>query len=196
MQPNSASGFGLELSKEPDENGTSPSSTKEVKKSLSHYSLLLAPGILGGILVHVVYPPLDEGPIAAVGFGVLLFPLVLYLRSIWRNRLQADAGKLRKACVYSSLILTTLVLVVLVNGFLDKSPRSTVTTVVLGKTRHTSRSGTDYTLTVASWRPRRTSEDFQVSSFDFQRALVGRKVRIELHKGFFNIPWSGNISPE
>ena len=195
MQPNSASGFGLELSKEPDENGTSPS-RKEVKTSLSHYSFLLAPGILGGILAHVVCPPLDEGPIAAVGFGILLFPLVLYLRSIWRNRLQADAGELRKACVYSSLILTTLVLAVLMNGFLDKSPRSTVTTVVLGKTRHTSRSGTDYTLTVASWRPRRTSEDFQVSSFDFQRALVGRKVRIELHKGFFNIPWSGNISPE
>ena len=42
MQPNSASGFGLELSKEPDENGTSPS-RKEVKKSLSHYSFLLPP---------------------------------------------------------------------------------------------------------------------------------------------------------
>jgi hypothetical protein len=196
MQPNSASGFGVELRKRPDEDGTSPSSTKEVKKSLSHYSLLLAPGILGSILAHVVYPPLDEGPIAAAGFGVLMFPLVLYLRSTWRNRLQADAGKLRKTFVYSSLILTTLVLVVLMNGFLDKSPRSTVTAVVLGKTRHNSRGGTDYILTVASWRPRRTSEDFQVSSFDFQRAVVGRTVRIELHKGFFNLPWSGNISPE
>ena len=193
MQPNSTSGFGVELSKEPDENGTS---TKEVKKSLSRYSLLLAPGILGGILAHVVYPPLDEGPISALGFGVLLFPLVLYLRSIWRNRLPADAGRLRKACVYSSLILTTLVLVVLMNGFLDKSPQNTVTTVVLAKSRHANRSGTEYILTVASWRPRRTSEDFQVSSLDFRRALVGRKIRIELHKGFFNIPWSGNISPE
>ena len=38
--------------------------------------------------------PLDEGPIAAVGFGVLLFPLVLYLRSMSRKRLQADAVKL------------------------------------------------------------------------------------------------------
>jgi len=196
MQPNSASGFGLELRKRPDEDGTSPSSTKEVKKSLSHYSLLLAPGILGGILAHVVYPPLDEGPIVAVGLSVLLFPLALYLRSIWRDRLQADARKLRKACVYSGLILSTFALIVLMNGFLDESPRSRVIAVVLGKTSHTSGGSTDYTLTVASWRPRRTSEDLQVSSFDFQRAVVGRTVRIEMHKGFFNLPWSGNISPE
>ena len=50
---------------------------------------------------------LDEGHIAAVGFGVLLFPLVLYLRSMSRKRLQAAAVKLRKAFVYTSLVLTT-----------------------------------------------------------------------------------------
>ena len=137
---------------------------------------------------HREYLPVNAAALQAL-FWALIGPALSVLHEYVLRR-----GDLWTS--YSSLILTTLVLAVLMNGFLDKSPRSTVTTVVLGKTRHTSRSGTDYTLTVASWRPRRTSEDFQVSSFDFQRALVGRKVRIELHKGFFNIPWSGNISPE
>ena len=142
------------------------------------------------------FPPWTKAPLRRFGSVPSRLPWCCTLRSIWRNRLRADAGKLRKACVYSSLILTTLVLLVLMNGFLDKSPRSTVRTVVIGKARHTSRGGTDYTLTVASWRPRRATEEFQVSSFDFQHAVVGRTVRIELHKGFFNLPWSGNISPE
>jgi hypothetical protein len=173
MHQNSASGFGLELRRRPDEGGDLLSSVEQVKNSLSHYSLLLAPGIVGGIIAHILYPPLAEGPIAAFGFCVLLFPLILYVRSIWRNRLRADAEKLCKACVYSSLILTALVLLVLMNGFLDKSPRTIVRTVLIARTRHTSRSGSDYTLTVASWRARQD-----------KRGLSGRLDRFPTGSGW------------
>jgi hypothetical protein len=40
------------------------------------------------------------------------------------------------------------------------------------------------------------SEEFEVGSRTFDRAAVGQTVTVELHNGFFGLPWSGGISPE
>jgi hypothetical protein len=55
---------------------------------------------------------------------------------------------------------------------------------------------TKYHVIVSSWRPDKAEEDFTVDPAIFRRTVVGKTVTVELHKGFFGVPWSGNISPE
>lgn len=165
-------------------------------KSLSRYSLLLAPGIFGSLLGFVVYAPLDSGPLLGLGFCVLLLPLVMELVSVVRKRLSEDAGMLRTAYAVSGLALAALGFVVFFNGRLDSVPESVVTSTVIQKTIQKRKSTTNYTLTVSSWRPGRTEEDFLVGPRTFNRAAVGKTVRIELHPGYFGLPWSGGVSPE
>ena len=196
MQTSSTSGIDLQLSKRPDDGGSSAPSARDARKSLNKYSLLLAPGLLGCLLAYVIYPPLDQGLLVTFGVCVLLLPMTLQLRSIVRNRLSEDAGWLRKAYVYSSLGLALLALLLLLNGGLDRFPRSVVRTRVIQKEVTRDRSGTRYLLTVSSWRPGRSQEDFTVDSRTYNRAVVGKTVTIQLHKGYFGLPWSGNVSPE
>src|SRR5437879_471370 len=101
MQTSSTSGIKLQLNKCPDDGGSSLSSTRDVRKSLNKYSLLLAPGILGGLLAYVIYPPLDQGPLVTFGLCVLFLPILLQLRSIVRKRLSEDVGRLRTAALLS-----------------------------------------------------------------------------------------------
>lgn len=196
MQTSSTSRIELRPTKSPDVGGSSLSSARDVRKSLSRYSLLLAPGLLGGLFPYVVYPPLDQGLLVTFALCVLFLPMALQLRSIVRRRLSEDAGRLRSAYVYSSLALAVLALLLILNGWLDRSPRSVVRTAVIEKKAVRGKGGTRYVLTVSSWRPGRRTEDFRVSSYEFNRSVVGKTVAVELHKGFFNLPWFGNISPE
>ena len=196
MQTSSTNGIDLQLSKRPDDDRSSVPSARNARKSLTRYSLLLAPGLLGCMVAYVIYPPLDQGLLVTFGLCVLILPMTLQLRSILRKRLSEDAGWLRKAYVYSSLALALLALLLLLNGGLDRSPRSVVRTTVIQKEVTRSRNGTRYVLTVSSWRPRRSLEDFTVDSRTYNRAVVGKTVTVQLHKGYFGLPWSGNISPE
>lgn len=158
-----------------------------------NYSLLLAPGVLGGLLAYVVYPPLDQALLVIFGLGVLFLPMLLHLRSVMRKRLVDDAPMLRNAYVCASLVLALFAGFLLLNGALDRSTRTLVRTTLVQKSFRRSRGATAYTLTVSSWRPGRRSEDFRVNSRTFARAVVGEPVTIELHKGYLGVPWSGNI---
>jgi hypothetical protein len=71
-----------------------------------------------------------------------------------------------------------------------------VRSTVIQKTITMRKSGRAYHLTVSSWRPSRSEEEFEVGSRTFDRAAVGQTVTVELHNGFFGLPWSGGISPE
>src|ERR1700680_2818965 len=102
-------------------------------KSLNPYSLLLAPGLLGGLLAYIIYTPLDFGPLVAFGLCIFLLPFVLKLSSMVRNRLGEDADRLRTVYVCASFALLLLSLLVLVNGWKDKSPRSAVRATVIQK---------------------------------------------------------------
>lgn len=176
--------------------GRKPRSGKGREKSLNRYSFLLVPGIFGGLLAWVIYPPLDAGPFVAFGLCVLFLPIILQLRSVARNRLNEDLGRLRTAYIYSSLALAILASMLLLNGRLDQSPRNIVRATVVRKTATGGKGGIQYVLTVSSWRPARSTEDFYVSSLEFNRAAVGKAVRVELHSGFLGLSWSGNVSPE
>jgi hypothetical protein len=196
MQNNLTTGIELQLRKDPDCSGSPLPSAKDAKKSLNKYSLLLAPGILGGLLAYVVYPPLDQAPLVIFGLCILFLPMVLQFRSLLRKRLNEDVRGLRKAYVYSSIVLAMLALLLFLNGWLDRSPRSVVKTILIQKKFSRGRGGTQYILTVSSWRPGRSIEDFYVGPRTFKRATVGKAVSVELHPGYFGLPWSGNISPE
>jgi hypothetical protein len=196
MQTSSSSGIELQLTKSPDGGVSSLPSMRDARKSLNKYSLLLAPGVLGGLLAYVVYPPLDQGLLVTLGLCILFLPMVLQLWSILRKQLSEDVGRLRTVYVYSSLALAMLVLLLLLNGWLDRSAPTLVRTAVVEKTATRGKGGTHYVLTVSSWRPGRSTEDFRVSSHEFSRAVVGKKVTVELHKGFFSLPWSSKLSPE
>lgn len=165
-------------------------------KSLSWYSLLLAPGIVGTLLGFVVYRPLDSGPLLTLGCCILFLPMVMQLASVVRKRLAEDAGMLRTAYAVSGLALAALGFVVFLNGRLDSAPESLARSTVIRKSITKGRSTTYYTLTVSSWRPGRTEEDFLVGPRTFNRAAVGKTARIELHSGYFGLPWSGGISLE
>jgi hypothetical protein len=189
----STRGIRLGLAQSPTGDPSSASAAKELRKSLNNYSLLLAPGILGGLFGYVVYPPLDQAPLVTFGLGVLFLPMLLHLWSTMRKSPADDASMLRKAYICSSLVLAIFAGFLVLNGRLDKSPRTLVRTTVVQKSLSRGRGAAAYTLTVSSWRPGRRSEDFRVSSRAFASAVIGEPVTIELHKGYFGVPWSGNI---
>jgi len=163
-------------------------------KSLNPYSLLLAPGLLGGILAYVVYPPLDAGPLVAFGLCVFLLPFVLKLSSMVRNRLGEDVGRLRTAYVCASFALLLLSLLVLVNGWQDRSPRSAVRATVIQKTYSRGRGGTSYSVIVSSWRPGRSVEELRVGVRTYNNVVVGKPITVGVHKGAFGLPWYEYVS--
>ena len=171
-------------------------SAKNLSKSLNNYSLLLAPGVLGGIFVSIVYPPLDQGVLVTCGLCILFLPMVLQLRGILRKRLSQDVEKLRTAYVYSSIALATVAFLLVLNGRLDRSPAEVVRATLVQKTATLSKGGTRYVLTVSSWRSGRKTEEFRVSSYEYRRAVVGKAVNVEVYKGYLGLPWSGKVSPQ
>jgi hypothetical protein len=163
-------------------------------KSLNPYSLMLAPGLLGGFLAYVIYPPLDAGPLVAFGLCIFFLPFVLKLSSMVRKRLGEDASRLRTAYVCASLALLLLSLLVLVNGWQDTSPRSAVRATVIQKTSTRSRGGTSYSVLVSSWRPGRSVEELRVGAATYNNTVVGKTVTVGVHKGAFGLPWYEYVS--
>src|SRR5579863_9473230 len=158
----STCGIELQLNKCP-ECGRSPlASARDARKSLNKYSLLPAPGLLGSVLGYIVYPPLDAGPVLAIGLCVFSVPLLLQLASTLRKRLSEDVGWLRAVYAYSSLALMLLALLLLLNGRLDTSPPNAVRSTVIRKTVTRRKSALTYLITVSSWRPGRSEEEFAV----------------------------------
>jgi len=187
---------GLRLIQNADAGGNVSSLDRNAYKSLQYYLLLLTPGVLGGVFAYVVYPPVDQGLLVSFGLCVLFLPMVLQLRSILRKRFTQDLPALRKAYISSSLVLALFAALLLLNGRLDTSPRTVVNTILVQKSVSRGRGGPEYTLTVSSSRPGTSLENFRVDSRTFARAAVGGTVTIELHKGYFGVPWSGRISPQ
>ena len=169
-------------------------SRQQARKTLDNYSLLLAPGLLAGFFAYIVFPPLDADAMLALGICILMLPPLMQLWSIVKKRQSEDIGRLRTAYLYSSIVLLLLALLPLLNGWLDKSPTSAVRTTVLQKTSYRHRSGTSYYITVPSWRPGRSDEELRVGSRLYNNVVVGKSVTVEVHKGFFGLPWMGDVS--
>ena len=103
----------IQLRRPTDAGGNSLPPTRLARRSLSSYTLLLAPGLLTGLFAVIVYPLLDAGPWVAFGLCLLLLPMLLQLRSILRNRLNDDLHRLRADYAYAGLVLAVLAAFVL-----------------------------------------------------------------------------------
>src|SRR4029077_5137194 len=179
----STCGIEFHVSRCPDCGGDPLPSVGQKRKALNNYSLLLAPGLLVGLLAYIVFPPLDAGPLAALGLCTFFLPLVMQLLSIVRKRLGEDLGRLRTIYVYSSLALLLLALLPLLNGWLDGSPARAVKTTVVQKTAVLHRSTTSYRLTVSSWRPGRSVEELRSGLVPTITCSSGKRLRWKSTKG-------------
>jgi hypothetical protein len=194
MQKNLTSGIEVQVRPRPAGSDGSLPPGGQSDKSLNPYSLLLAPGLLGGIFAYIVYPPLDAGPLVVFGLCILLVPFVLKLSSIVRDQQSEDADRMRTAYVFASIALLALSLLVLMNGWKDKSPRIAVRATVIQKIAAQGRGGPTYTVIVSSWRPGRTVEELRVGVRTYSNVVVGKPVMVSVHKGAFGLPWYEYVS--
>lgn len=188
------SGIEIGLSK-PSPGGGPPNllATRSAGRLLA--MLILVPGLLVCMTARMIYPLLDDGIAFALMIVLFLLPFVIQLILVVRK--QSSARLLRLAYGLSGCALMIFALCLLLNGGMDKSASTVMTATVIRKSVDTGRFGTQqYHLTVSSWRPGRSSEDLNVGSRTFQRATVGRNVSVEVHPGFFYLPWAGKIRTE
>jgi hypothetical protein len=157
--------------------------------------LLLAPGVFVNLVAMAMYPPVNSRRPMGAMIGIFLLPLALQLFRFLRRQ-PSSLKSWRRACIFSSVALMLLAILLFVNGRFDQSPPHQETTTVLRKSAIRGRRGTQYNLTVSSWRPGRSVEYFKVTSSVFNRCVVGKSVQVEVHAGYLGMPWHGGISPD
>jgi len=160
--------------------GTPFLSAKNVGKAWNFYPL--APGLFGSFIAYNFYPLVD-GRYALIAIVFLFFLLIALVR---------------RAVFFSGIALAMIAAGLFLNGALDKAPPRYVKTTVIEKSsvQGDLRRGSHYRLTVASWRPGKSEENFDVDLGLFRRVTPGTAITVEVHKGFFGVPWYGNISAD
>ena len=128
---------------------------------------------------------------------LFLLSAVLIVLSVVANRPTKDAKAGRIFCVSLSVALLLFAILLVLNDRLDRSLPNEVRTTVIRKAVLRGRHGAkQYNLTVSSWRPGRSLENFNFALNVFNGTAVGKIITVEMHDGFFGIPWHGKISPE
>jgi hypothetical protein len=91
------------------------------------------------------------------------------------------------------IFLTGLALVVFLNGQMDRSSVTEIHTKVAGKFIARGRFSMRYHLNVASWRRAGREEDLRVNRHVYDRADSGDDISIQLHRGWFDLSWYGQV---
>jgi hypothetical protein len=194
MQNRSTGGMELKVSRR--SGGGEPAFTSSVDVKQLLYFLLLVPGVAVSLLPLGVYPPRDARiPVGAIVCAFLI-SAVLRLSSLVQRQPGKDFGRRRTISTWAGLALPLIAILLFLNGRLDSSPRRVVRATVIGKTAPIGTREAQYGIRVTSWRPGRRSEDLNVGSRVFARAVLGKGVTVELHKGFLGLPWYDHISPD
>jgi hypothetical protein len=168
---------------------------RAVNKELQKYSYPLVAGLIGMLAATHYYPPLDSGPLLIAGLCVLFLPIVMHVVIAARKRLSTNSGRLRNAYICSGGFLILLAALMLLNGALDGSPVGSVRTSIIRKSISRGRSSTTHTLVVSSWRAGRSQEKLEVNRQMYQSVMPGESIAVEMHGGFFRLPWYGPIVP-
>jgi hypothetical protein len=194
MQNRSSGGIGLQLTKRSDSGVRTVASAVDARRVL--YFLLLIPAGIASMLPLGVYPPLDAR--LPMGFIICAFLLsaVPQLTSIVQRQPGSGIGWWRTVSICSGLALPLFGLLFFLNGRMDRSTPNHVNAMVIRKIAPIGYREAQYHLTVSSWRLARSVEDLNVSSRVFKRAVIGKRITMELHKGYFGLPWYSNISSE
>lgn len=161
------------------------------------YMFWLGPGFFFSIVAYYAYPPILGDSRTRPFWFMGLFVLAIVLPRMWNLVLQRPVDDTKSPAAYavSSIAYALIALVFVLNGGLDRVPPNEMKTTVIRKVV-TMQKGTHYHVIVSSWRPGEAEEDFTVDPDVYHRAAVGKAVTVEVHKGFFGVPWSGNISPD
>jgi hypothetical protein len=157
----------------------------------------MIPGVFFSLHEQAAYPPLNARVPMGFLLSIFLLPVAIHMSSFLRKQPSEHEGRWRSLYICSSLALMLLALLLFLNGRLDTSLVNQVRVTVVKKVVLSSGKGaTQYNLTVSSWRPGRSIENFNVVRIVFDRAVVGKTVTVDLHDGFLHLPWMGKISPE
>jgi hypothetical protein len=194
MRNNSAGGIEFQVSRRsvPVEAALSPGIDA---RQFLHFLLLIPAGVLA-LMPLGIYPPLDTRLPKGLIICFFLISAVIQLTNIIQRRPSSGLGLGRVVAVCSGLALPLLGILLFLNGKLDKIPGNEVKETVVRKTSFVGYRQTQYTLVVTSWQPGRSYENLNVGSRVYERAAVGKTIVMEIHKGYFGLPWHGKISPE
>jgi hypothetical protein len=140
------------------------------------------------------YPPLDSDKLFVIAWCAFFLPIILSFVSAVRWGLVLGANRLKAAYFCCGAISVLLALLIALNGSLDRSPVSLVKSSILRTSRPTRRYA-GLKLFVASWRPGRNTEKLWVAVPVSLTAAPGQSISVEVHKGFFDLPWYGEIKP-
>jgi hypothetical protein len=156
--------------------------------------LLLVPGLLAVLWTSHLYPPLDHERWALLAIALVMAAAILasYIQKLARQgRAFASLYWLLAVLLFGNAAIAAMLLI---NGALDLSAPKQQPAVVTRQWRSYGRVSTGYHLELASWRPGRSVEEFQVSRDMFMRVGAGDRVWVELHDGFLGLPWASGIS--
>ncbi len=133
----------------------------------------------------------NSGPVQVIVLVLIFAALMLRYASVGAKSLRSHHTLLRKLSTYACVALAAIVAIVLMNQFLDRAPAQKVYATVVYK--HAGGRSNYYLNVAPSWRKDKTFESLDVGGTTFSNAHVGDAVSIELHPGFFHLPWHGNV---
>jgi hypothetical protein len=141
----------------------------------------LAPGLFGTFFAYSLYPLLD-GRYLLIGIVFFFFLLT---------------GLVPRASIFAGVALALLATTLWLNGALDRFPVNDIKTTVIRKTVFSGSQsmGTRYYLIVSPWGPDGSQKEFDVDRSVFVRAVAGKTITVQLHKGCFGVQWYGNLLP-
>lgn len=171
---------------------TNAQGSEHIRKSLNKHLLQLLAGLIAVIVANRFYPPLDGDALFLIAWCAFLLPIILSFTSALQWGLVLGVNQLKAAYLCCGAISVLLALLIALNGRLDRSPVSLVQSSIL-RTSHTTRRYAGIKLYVASWRPGRNTEKLWVAVPVSLTAAPGQRISVEVHKGFFNLPWYGEI---
>jgi hypothetical protein len=168
---------------------------KDVDRMLRWRTFALLAGLLAVITVSTAYQPLDKGPVFLLALILFAWPMTWYLVSALRKRQVENSGTLKQLFGWSAGLAIALFTILLANGLLDQAPPQQIRCSLLRAYESTGRRSHYYHLIVRSWRPNHETENMEVGKITYQRASNARTVTLELHPGFFGMPWYGRVIP-
>lgn len=166
-----------------------------LRRRLLNRTAFLLLGALAFVVASSQFPPLEvDGILIFVG---LLFFLTLGL-GMWveRRALQhAELEALKR--IYYGLIPVPWLLgaLLIANGWLDRAPRETWHTEVIGRVRMFGPLPSNR-LVVQSWRDGHNVERVPVSRADFDRFHPNDMVVVKTGEGLVGIPWVAGVDRE
>jgi hypothetical protein len=166
---------------------------RQINKTLVKYSYPAFAGMCGIVVADLFYPMLDRDRFLIAGVCLFLAPGLFHVVSSARKRLAIDVRNIRHAYLSGGAVSIFLAILMAGNGGLDNSPSTAMRTTVLSEQAVRGKSGTNYTVKVRSWRPGRATEQLGVNGRTYRSVSTGKGVEVEMHRGFFGLPWYSGV---